>query len=376
LAKLLAKFLEVNFVVKNSSHVLKHIGQILVAAFALLGPTQSRAYDPGYPFNQYRPVGFKNSECFEDLPGSLYTTGKIQYSCRVTALAHINSSGSPKEEFVALACGRGDTDQFARHSAWARAMSTIKDLEIARQNAKKKAGLIDENNYYVSDGMVDHCVGVPTTRVRETVQQEGEPAIMAPLSESPRLAVTPPAGEAEGGNESTPLEAEGGNDPSPEPDPNTATFIIHSKSPYRVGIEFYSQDRNHAWPGGNRQYTINDDGTYNLTCNVGEKICFGAWRDGNDSVYWGTGMNDSHNCQRCCITCGNTFETNLIDNGGSGGGSSGVIDSLGAILNGAAGALGNRGGSSGSTVTGGNSVRVPVPSGNRQGSSNSTITGH
>jgi hypothetical protein len=335
----------------------------------VLGTTRSQAYDPGFPFNQYKPVAYKNSECFEDLPGSLYTTGKVQYSCRVTALAHINSPGNPKEEFVAIACGRGDTDREARHSAWARAMSTITDLEIDRKKAKQKANLIDQDDQYVSDGMVDNCVGVPTTAERETVQREGEPAVTAPLSATPRVAEAspPPTGEAEGGYE-----------PAPQQDPNTATFVIHNHSPYRVGVEFYSQNRNHAWPGGDRQYTVNNDGNYDLNCTAGEKICYGAWRDGNSSAYWGTGMNNSHNCQRCCITCGNSFETTLVDSGDSSGGS-GLSDVLGAattILNGAAGIAGNNGGGGGG---GGGSVRIPsrpsIPNGTSS-QPQSTITGH
>ena len=339
----------------------------LFLAFSLLDTTPSQAYDPGYPFNQYKPVGFKNSECFEDLPGSLYTTGKVQYSCRVTALAHISSQESLKEEFLGIACGRGDTDREARHSAWARAMATVDQLKIDRKKAKLKASLIDEGDWYVSDGMVDNCVGVPTTVERETVQREGDPAVFAPLSAAPRTAAAP---------SSPTWESEGGNQPAPQRDPNTATFVIHNKSPYRVGVEFYSQARNHAWPGGDRQYTVNNDGSYDLNCNAGEKICFGAWRDGNSSAYWGTGMNNAHGCERCCITCGARFETNLIDNGGSSSGNSNLSEALGdaaTILNGLAGVAGNSGGSGG-----GGSVRTSRPA-IPNGTSNqpqSTITGH
>jgi len=340
---------------------------LLAAASAMLGATTQAyagGYDPGPPFNKYKPAGYKESECYEDLPGSLFTTGKIQYSCRVTALAHINGSTDPKELFVAIACGRGDTDQMARHNARSRAMTAITGLELSRKTAKQKANLIDQNDYYVSDGMVDHCAGVPSTAYRETVQREGEPATFAPLTAVARPSQSPPPA----------WEAEGGDEPAPR-DSNTATFTIHNNSPYRVGVEFYSQTRDHAWPGGDRQYTVNNDGTYSLNCNAGEKICYGAWRDGNSSVYWGVGMNDKHGCERCCITCGGTFETTLTDNAGSGGGGSGLSDALGAatdILSGAAGVVGNSRRGSGSTITMPNPSSVPN---GRSRNPQSTITG-
>jgi hypothetical protein len=57
------------------------------------------------------------------------------------------------------------------------------------------------------------------------------------------------------------------------------TFSITNKSDYDIQIEFYSQDRNHAWPGGNQAYNLGsgDDNEYKLACRSGEKICYGAW---------------------------------------------------------------------------------------------------
>jgi hypothetical protein len=73
-----------------------------------------------------------------------------------------------------------------------------------------------------------------------------------------------------------------------------------------VQIEFYSQARNHAWPGGDDAYDINDYDVheYRLNCRTGEKVCYGAWETGNASRYWGVGLNDKHNCEDCCSTCG------------------------------------------------------------------------
>jgi hypothetical protein len=123
--------------------------------------------------------------------------------------------------------------------------------------------------------------------------------------------------------------------------PNVATFTIHNKDRYRLGLEFTSQSRSAAWPGGNRQYNVSGTSTYNLTCQPGEKICFGAWRDHQTTV-WGVGRNNSQGCQRCCVSCGGTFETTLTDGGPdsypSGGGGGGAL--VGNILGGAISVLG------------------------------------
>ena len=150
---------------------------------------------------------------------------------------------------------------------------------------------------------------------------------------------------------------DGGPATDPPRDPNTATFILHNQDRYRLGVEFYSQNRaNFSWPGNNQQYNLSTDRTYNLTCNIGEKICFGAWRDYHNT-YWGVG-HGKEGCSKCCVTCGGSIETTLNDAGpdtdtGSGVGSTThtVLDVAGAILNGLGG-VGNvgRGGSSGPPV--------------------------
>ena len=93
------------------------------------------------------------------------------------------------------------------------------------------------------------------------------------------------------------------------------TWEVQSMYPNKVQIEFYSQDRRHAWPGGNRAYNLNDyeTHTYRLNCIAGEKICYGAWVTGNSSRYWGVGMNNRHGCKGCCYTCDdNVAEVRLV----------------------------------------------------------------
>ncbi len=91
---------------------------------------------------------------------------------------------------------------------------------------------------------------------------------------------------------------------------NAITFEIRSHHPNIVQLEFYSQNRPHAWPGGNSAYELRDSQyhAYTLDCFYGEQICYGAWVKGNENTYWGTGMNDSYSCHDCCGMCdGQTF---------------------------------------------------------------------
>jgi hypothetical protein len=84
---------------------------------------------------------------------------------------------------------------------------------------------------------------------------------------------------------------------------NEVNFSIACDYPYKIQIEFYSQNRSVAWPGNDMAYTISDDNThvYTLKCKSGENICYGAWP--KNSVYWGVGLNDRYNCQHCCAVC-------------------------------------------------------------------------
>jgi len=89
---------------------------------------------------------------------------------------------------------------------------------------------------------------------------------------------------------------------------DTITFHITSEHPNSVRLEFSSQTRNNRfWPGGDEVYIIKDYQThaYPLNCRSGEKNCYGAWVDGNSSVYWGVGRKNAYGCKGCCATCQN-----------------------------------------------------------------------
>ena len=73
-----------------------------------------------------------------------------------------------------------------------------------------------------------------------------------------------------------------------------------------ISIEFYSQDRDQVWPGGDQVYILGptESRTYDLSCNQGENICYGGWIAGDDSTQWGSGYNDQQTCETCCAICG------------------------------------------------------------------------
>ncbi len=84
-------------------------------------------------------------------------------------------------------------------------------------------------------------------------------------------------------------------------------WTFDNQTDTEISLEFYSQDRDHDWPGDDRVYLISPtDGarTYVLSCNRGENICYGGWIMGDRATYWGRGYNDQQSCPDCCAICG------------------------------------------------------------------------
>ncbi len=83
------------------------------------------------------------------------------------------------------------------------------------------------------------------------------------------------------------------------------TWYVQSYHPNTVELEFYSSDRNAAWPGDGQVYVLDDSEVhaYTLGCQTGELICYGAWVSGDASTYWGTGPGGSGGCDDCCYSC-------------------------------------------------------------------------
>jgi hypothetical protein len=96
---------------------------------------------------------------------------------------------------------------------------------------------------------------------------------------------------------------------------DTITFQMRSNAEYSVALEFTSQDRDHQWPGNDKAYKIDDFEIhrYKLKCVTGEQICYGAWVEGDDTQYWGVGMNNSQRCSDCCYVCNGGSKVQLIN---------------------------------------------------------------
>ncbi len=78
------------------------------------------------------------------------------------------------------------------------------------------------------------------------------------------------------------------------------TWKFQSAYPYKVYLEFYSQDKgNWVWPGGGEVYVLKDYYVHTFTTcgNYGEKVCYGAW---TSFVHWGVGKDDKYGCKNCC----------------------------------------------------------------------------
>ncbi len=94
----------------------------------------------------------------------------------------------------------------------------------------------------------------------------------------------------------------------------TFTFRVKSTYSYKVQIAFFSQGRHHEWPGGDRAYSLDDSQTqsFPLICESGEKICYGAWVTGDDSLLWGVGPHNDQGCKNCCFVCGDGDMTPVL----------------------------------------------------------------
>jgi len=92
----------------------------------------------------------------------------------------------------------------------------------------------------------------------------------------------------------------------------TLTFQL-SNDYGAVDVEFYSQDRNHVWPGNGQIYPLLEGRQHiTLSCQEDENICYGAWVSGDkDGIYWGVGPGQRGSCPNCCYHC-NGGSTRLI----------------------------------------------------------------
>ncbi|MBT6118709.1 MAG: hypothetical protein HOH66_12655, partial [Rhodospirillaceae bacterium] len=72
-------------------------------------------------------------------------------------------------------------------------------------------------------------------------------------------------------------------------------------------------DRDAAWPGGGNAFILDNGEPHSLplACDEGERVCYGAWVQGDTSISWGTGPGGEGACDDCCYICG-TGDTPMI----------------------------------------------------------------
>ena len=82
-------------------------------------------------------------------------------------------------------------------------------------------------------------------------------------------------------------------------------FYMKNAHPRAVVVELHSQTRDHRWPGGDQVYLLEkgEKKSVPIACEAGETICYGAWLNGDDSVSFGVGPDNSRRCEDCCSIC-------------------------------------------------------------------------
>ncbi|MET2829909.1 hypothetical protein ABVQ20_23320 [Mesorhizobium shangrilense] len=82
-------------------------------------------------------------------------------------------------------------------------------------------------------------------------------------------------------------------------------FFVKNKRTEAVAVELFSHDRETVWPGNDKVFLIDPSSRKSIpiSCNAGERICYGAWVNGNDSISAGVGPDNDQPCDTCCFTC-------------------------------------------------------------------------
>jgi len=83
-------------------------------------------------------------------------------------------------------------------------------------------------------------------------------------------------------------------------------FYLKNRRHHSVAAVLFAQDRDKVWPDDNQAYLLDpgEKKSVPVSCFAGERICYGAWKVGDDSVLFGVGPdNDQPPCQYCCFLC-------------------------------------------------------------------------
>jgi hypothetical protein len=87
-------------------------------------------------------------------------------------------------------------------------------------------------------------------------------------------------------------------------------FVLENEHTRPVAIELHGNGT--VWPGDDKVYLLDPGAIKEVTisCTPGERICYGAWINGNDSLAYGVGPDNDRTCHDCCAICvGHPLET-------------------------------------------------------------------
>jgi hypothetical protein len=87
-------------------------------------------------------------------------------------------------------------------------------------------------------------------------------------------------------------------------------YVLQNEHSRSVAIELHGKDQ--TWPGGDQVYLLDpgDIKEVTISCTPGERICYGAWINGDDRIAFGVGPDNDRTCHNCCSICvGHTMET-------------------------------------------------------------------
>jgi hypothetical protein len=83
-------------------------------------------------------------------------------------------------------------------------------------------------------------------------------------------------------------------------------FYMKNQQDRGVAVDLFSHDRDAVWPGDDKVYFLDsrEKKSVPISCEAGERICYGAWINGDDSIFFGVGPdNDQPPCEYCCFLC-------------------------------------------------------------------------
>jgi hypothetical protein len=82
-------------------------------------------------------------------------------------------------------------------------------------------------------------------------------------------------------------------------------FYLRNHRPHAVVVELYSQSRRHVWPGDGKVYLLEkgERKAVPIECEAPERICWGAWINGDAGTFWGVGPDNGFVCEECCTLC-------------------------------------------------------------------------